>query len=53
MTGQVKQKLSKLDKLKIAFNLSSSRKHSHDQENARRRKQIAEGIIKVTAGGHS
>ena len=42
-----KNKLSKLDKLRIAFNLMR-KDHSHDRENARRRRQIEAGIIKVS-----
>lgn len=40
--------LSKLDKLKVAFNLMR-KEHSHSRENARRRRQIVAGIIRVSA----
>ena len=40
-----KIRLSKLEKIKIAFNLMKVN-HSHDRENARRRRQIEKGMIK-------
>ena len=43
-----KVKLSKIERLKIALSIFSSKKHSHDRENARRRRQIERGIIKVS-----
>lgn len=43
----MKNKTSKIDRLKIALGLE--KKHSHDRENARCRRQIEKGIIKVTA----
>jgi hypothetical protein len=44
----MQRKLTKIEKLKIALGLFSSYKHSHDRENARRRRQIERGIIKVS-----
>lgn len=44
-------RMSFLDRLKIRFNIDMSRKHSHDRENARRRRQIERGILKVYEGG--
>lgn len=40
-------KLSKLDKIKIALNVMK-KEHSHERENARRRKQISKGMIRAT-----
>ncbi len=45
--GIAKVRLSKLDKIKIAFNLMKTN-HSHDRENARRRRHIERGIIQIT-----
>ena len=47
LAAKPKKKLSRLDKLKIALNLMKIN-HSHERENARRRRQIAKGIIKVS-----
>lgn len=41
-------KISKLDKLKIWMNIYGGKTHSHERENARRRRQIEKGIIQVT-----
>lgn len=45
----MKIRLSKIDRLKIAFGLDSYKNHSHERENARRRRQIAKGMIRITA----
>ena len=45
----MKQKLSKLEKMKIWMNVFGSVKHSHERENERRRRQIEKGMIKITA----
>lgn len=42
---QRKVRLSKIEKIKIAFNLMKFN-HSHDRENARRRRQIEKGMLK-------
>lgn len=41
-------KFTRLQRIKMSFNIWSSKKHSHERENARRRRQIERGIIKVT-----
>ena len=48
MIPKKKIHLTTLEKIKIAFNLMKTT-HSHERENARRRRQIEKGMIRVTA----
>ena len=45
-----KVRLSRLEKIKIAFNLMKFN-HSHERENARRARQIEKGMIKLYPSG--
>lgn len=43
--------MTNLERIKAWFGIDSTKKHSHDRENARRRGQIDRGMLKVYEGG--